>query len=343
MAGENRTTADRLALYRELAEKPYEYGFFQALRRIECANPDKEKIGCSVKPGDDAVRFGQEPSLAFAASTLSSFKISNEGFSPKLSVLFFGLFGPNGPLPLHLTEYVRERIRNHDDESFAGFADVFHHRLLSLFYRAWADAQPTTHLDRLDSDTFSNRIGSLIGIGTAGLKNRDALPDFAKLHHSGRFANQTRNAEGLLALLKSYFHIPARLEQYVGAWLTIPEHDRMRLGEARFSGSLGYTSTLGERVWECQSKFRLTFGPLTLNDFQRMLPGGLSLIRLIAIVRNYVGDEFDWDVHLILNGKEIKPTRLGEFGQLGWTSWMTEKSPNRDFDDVYINPMQEIL
>lgn len=343
MAGENRTTADRLALYKELAKKPYEYGFFQALRRIECANPDKEKIGCSVKPEDDAVRFGQEPSLAFAASTLSSFKLSSEGVPPKLSVLFFGLFGPNGPLPLHLTEYVRERIRNHNDESFSGFADIFHHRLLSLFYRAWADAQPTTNFDRLDSDAFSRRVGSLIGIGTAELRNRDALPDFVKLHHSGRFANQTRNAEGLLAVLKSYFHIPARLEQYVGTWLTIPEPDRMRLGETRYSGSLGYTSTLGERVWECQSKFRLTFGPLTLKDFRRMLPGGSSLIRLIAIVRNYVGDEFDWDVHLILKGEEIKPTRLGEFGQLGWTSWMTETSPNRDFNDLYIKPMQEMI
>lgn len=342
MAGANRTAPDRLALYRALAREPYRYGFFQALRRIECANPDKAKIGCSVKPSDDAIRLGQEPSLAFAPSTLSSFEIS-ANTPPRLSVLFFGLFGPNGPLPLHLTEYARERIRNHEDDSFAAFADIFHHRLLSLFYRAWADAQPATHLDRLDSDRFSHRVGSLIGIGTKQLRNRDDLPDFSKLHYSGRFAGHTRNAEGLIAVLGSYFHIPARLEQYVGTWLMIPEQDRLRLGEAQLSGSLGLSSTLGEKVWECQSKFRLTFGPLTMQEFQRMLPGGASLRRLIAIVRNYVGDEFEWDVHLIVNGKEIEPTRLGEFGQLGWTSWMTEKHPNRDFDDLYINPMREML
>lgn len=343
MAGKDRTATDRLELYSDLAEKPYQYGFFQALRRIECANPDKEKIGRSVKPGDDAIRIGQEPSLAFAPSTLSSFERSNEGSAPRLNVLFFGLFGPNGPLPLHLTEYARERIRNFDDESLSRFADIFHHRLLSLFYRAWADAQPTANLDRPESDAFSNRVGSLLGIGTEDLRNRDAMPDYAKLHHSGRFAGQTRNAEGLLAVLKSYFHIPAQLQQYIGTWLNIPDQDCMRLGESRVSGSLGQTSTLGGKVWECQSKFRLTIGPLNMEDFQRMLPGGTSLIRLIAIVRNYIGDEFDWDVHLILNRENIIPTRLGEFGQLGWTTWMTEGYPNRDFDDLYLNPMQELL
>lgn len=66
---------------------------------------------------------------------------SDEG-PARLEQFFFGLGGPNGPLPLHLTEYMRERQRNHADPTSKRFLDVFHHRLLSLFYRAWAEARP---------------------------------------------------------------------------------------------------------------------------------------------------------------------------------------------------------
>jgi len=343
MAGENRAAADPVALFQALGKEPYKFGFFQALRRIECAHSGKARIGTSLRPTEDPVRFGQEPSLVFAPSTLSSFKTSKGGFPPRLSVLFFGLFGPNGPLPLHLTEYARDRQRNSDDPTFARFADVFHHRMLSLFYRGWADTQPTTGLDRSDDDRFSHFVGSLFGIGVPALRGRDAMPDFAKLHYAGRFSCPTRNAEGLLALLGDYFEMPVRLQQFVGEWLDMPEDSRMRLGESLQTGALGQTTTLGGRVWECQSKFRLTFGPLDMDDYQRMLPGGLSLTTLIAIVRSYVGDEFNWDVNLILKKECIKPAKLGEFGQLGWTTWMSQETPDHDPGHLYLNPMQEVI
>ncbi len=115
MASENRTTASPLILLKRLQRAPYSFGFFEALRQIECAYPEKARIGTSSRPVEDPVRFGQEASMAFAPSTLSSLTLSKKGFPPRLSVLFFGLFGPNGPLPLHLTEYARSRERNEGD------------------------------------------------------------------------------------------------------------------------------------------------------------------------------------------------------------------------------------
>lgn len=343
MAGTDRTAADSVALLHALEEAPYRFGFFQALRRIECAYDDKARIGTSNRPQEDPVRFGQEASMAFAPSTLSKFTPSKGGFPPRLSVLFYGMFGPNGPLPLHLTEYARDRLRNANDPTFVRFADVFHHRMLSFFYRAWADAEPTTSLDRPQDDRFSSQVGALFGIGVPAMRDQDAMPDFAKLYFSGRLSGQTRNAEGLLAILRHYFSMPATLQQFVGEWLSMPAHSCMRLGESMQTCALGQTTTLGARVWECQHKFRLTFGPLSMNEYRRLLPGGSSLTRLIAIVRNYVGDEYNWDVHLILEKQEIKPTVLGEFGQLGWTSWIGDREPEEDPDQLYLNPMQEIV
>ncbi|HHJ17509.1 MAG TPA: type VI secretion system baseplate subunit TssG, partial [Gammaproteobacteria bacterium] len=246
MASENRTAASPLTLLKRLQQAPYKFGFFEALRQIECAYPDKARIGVSSRPAEDPVRFGQEPSMAFAPSTLSSLELSKKGLPPRLSVLFFGLFGPNGPLPLHLTEYARNRLRNEDDATLAHFADIFHHRLLSMFYRVWADAEPTVGLDRPDDDRFSGMVAAQIGIGSPALRNRDAMPDFAKQYFAGRLSAQTKNAEGLLAILDDYFHMPATLDQFVGEWLAMPAHSQMRLGMSRLTGSLGETTTLGE-------------------------------------------------------------------------------------------------
>ena len=343
MASESRSATPALTLLRRLGATPWSFGFFNALRQVECAYPDKARIGLSGRPVDDPLRFGQEPSMAFAPSTLSALTLSDKGFPPRLNVLFFGLFGPNGALPLHLTEYARDRSRNHGDYTLARFADVFHHRMLSLFFRAWADAEPTVGLDRPDNDRFSDLVAPLPGLGLPALRNRDAMPDFAKLHFAGRLSAQTRNAEGLLAILSSYFHVPVSLTQFVGEWLDMPRTLQMRLGQSLATCALGTTSTLGARVWECQHKFRLTFGPLDMEDYRRLLPGGSSLIRLIAIVRNYTCDEYNWDVHLILKREQVKPAVLGQFGQLGWTSWMSEHVPDHDPDELYLDPMQELI
>ena len=154
MAGKKRTTSSAVEMVRALEDEPHRYGFFQALRVLECAHPDRPRVGESTRPTEDAIRLAQEPSLAFAPATLASFQAGQKGFPPRLSVLFFGLFGPNGPLPLHLTEYARDRLRNEHDPTFSRFADIFHHRMLSLFYRAWAVAQPTVNFDRPQSDRF---------------------------------------------------------------------------------------------------------------------------------------------------------------------------------------------
>ncbi|MBC7944050.1 MAG: type VI secretion system baseplate subunit TssG, partial [Burkholderiales bacterium] len=74
-----RSTPDPLNFFRELEQKPYNYDFFQALRRIDCLFPSKPRTGQALKPAEEAVRLGQEPSLAFAPSTLSSFRLPEAG------------------------------------------------------------------------------------------------------------------------------------------------------------------------------------------------------------------------------------------------------------------------
>lgn len=337
MAGSERTQAHAVALFEALRREPYAFHLFQALRRLECLYREHPRLAKATRLADDPIRLAQEPSMAFAPATLAAFDPGSDERPPRLFEYFLGLFGPNGPLPLHLTEYARERSRNHGDRTFAWFADLFHHRMVGLFYRAWADAQPTVSYDRPETDRFNIYVGAQCGLGMPALWQRDEAPDLAKFHYAGRLVAQTRNPEGLAAILGDFFKLPVQVESFIGHWLTLDEASRCRLGETPATGLLGMTAVIGERVWDCQYKFRIVIGPMALADFQRFLPGSVSLRRLVAWVRNYIGDELLWDVNLILKKEEAPPLVLGAGSQLGWTTWLTHQPLARDADDLKLD------
>lgn len=329
---------EAMALYEALQAAPYEFDFFQALRRIDAANPDRPRLGEATRLSDDPVRLGQVPSLTFAPSTLAEFELASEGHPARLSTYFFGLFGPSGALPLHLTEYARERVRNVGDLTLVRFVDLFHHRMLSLYYRAWATARPTVGFDRPSANRFAAYIGSLFGLGMTSLRDRDGMPDLAKLHFAGRFALQTRPAEGLRAIIADYFKLPVEIEQFFPAWVRLPKESLCQLGDSVETGALGSTATIGERFHVYHHKFRIRIGPMSFADFQRLLPDGKSLSRLLPLVRNYIGDELDWDVMLILIREEVPAVKLGETGLLGWTSWLGTRNKESDATDLVLEP-----
>jgi type VI secretion system protein ImpH len=326
MEAQDRIPLDRLSLLRDIAAEPTAYGFYHVVRLLECAYPELPRIGTSRRLREDPVRFGEEASLSFAPGSLAGFGMSSEG-APRLSVYFQGLLGPNGPLPLHLTEFARDRLRNHGDHTFVRFLDTFHHRIFSMFYRAWADAQPTVSLDRPGQDPFGSRLAALAGYGMKTLQGRDSVPEFSKRAHTGLLANTVRSAEGLARIVANFFRVPARVEQWQAHWMKLPPDALTRIGLGQPSAQLGVTAVLGAKVWDCQSRFRIVVGPLTLEQYRRFLPDRESLGRLRDWVRNYVGDELSCELQLLLERAEVPRTTLGKSGQLGWTSWLGSRPP----------------
>lgn len=324
------------AMLARLEAEPWAFHLYTALRALEAAHADRPRFGRSARLRDDPVRFGQEPTLAFAPATIASFR--RAGAQPaRLDQFFLGVFGPNGPLPLHLTEYARERERNFRDGTFRRFADVFHHRMVQMFYRAWADSQPVTHADRPGEDRFQLYVGALEGLGLDALRGRDALPDEARLHWAGLFAMPTRPAEGLERVLSGFFRAPVRIEECTGHWIHLPEKMKSRLGVAECA--LGSTATLGESVWDCAGKFRVVFGPVDYATFERFLPGRASLARLVSIVRTWTSDELWWDVQVILERDHVPGTKLDHRSGLGWNTWLLGGRARRDAHEYVVDPV----
>ncbi len=336
MADTDRQTP--LTVENKLRDNFYAVSFFNALRRIECEHADRPRLGTSQLTSEDPVRLGQEASLAFETSTLASFEPASGSKAPRIFTRFFGLFGPNGPLPLHLTEYARDRIRHQKDPTFARFADIFHHRMLCLFYRAWADAQPTVSYDRPDADRFATYVGSLFGFGMETLHGLDGVADTHKLYFAGLFSAQTRHPDGLGTLLRHYFKIQAEIREFIGEWMSLPNDSLWRLGARGSTGILGDSIILGDRVWSGQYKFRIVIGPLSLENYSAFLPGGDHVNDLVVLVRNYAGDELVWDLSLVLRKQEVPSLCLDGNARLGWTCWLGDRLSNQDADDLTLNP-----
>lgn len=336
MDGSLRHAPDPVGLLDALRADPSSFDWFEALRRVECVYADHPRLGHSVRPADDPVRLGHSPSLAFATRTID--RVETDADRPaRIHSLMLGLWGPNGALPLHLTEYTLERERFARDRTFTAFADVFHHRMLSLFYRAWADAQPTVQMDRPEDDAFGHFLGALVGIDSPSLAGRDALPDHFRRFMAGRIVAQARNAEGLMALLSTFFDVPVHVQQFSVAWLPLPGEGRLRMGVAM--AGLGTTAVLGASVRGAQHRFRIRLGPLSFADYRRFLPGGQALGELRAAVRFYAGDELDCDVQLVLRRDEVPLTHLGRGSRMGLSAWMGRFGGPGDADDLVLQPL----
>jgi type VI secretion system protein ImpH len=331
------------AWLQQIAAAPYRFDFYQTLRHIESAHPHLPRLGEAVRPSDEPIRVAQPADLSFAPASVQGLSFPADG-PPRLSQRIFGLLGPNGPLPLHITEVVRERSQHNADPVLQRFMDTLTHRFALLFYRAWAQAQPALSLDRPGDTAFIRRLGSLAGMGQESLLGRDAIGDKAKLHFTGRLARHVRDADGLLAWCKSEFNAPVRIEEWCGHWMPLARDERTRLRSLSRSGGvadagqcLGRGAVLGATAWEVQHKFRIVIGPLREARYHAFLPGGRDLARLQAIVRQWVGLEFEWDLKLILARPDVPRLQLGRSGELGRSCWLGRYSRASDADDLVIN------
>jgi type VI secretion system protein ImpH len=240
---------------------------------------------------------------------------------------FLGLLGPQGALPLATTEEAQAWLMMRDD-AFARFLDILNHRFLQLFFRAWADARPIVQHDRPDADRFIAYIGSMIGVGSSPYRDLDSVPDAAKLAFAGLMGSQAKSASRLRALISGLFGVKVDVEEFVGSRLTIEKDERSLLGGK--NSALGVDTLVGAAVYSVQDKIQIRIYTASLAEYMRFLPTGDRCELLADAVFFYIGDQLDWEVELALPSRDVEPSRLSRFGQLGWTSWMAPEWTDLD-------------
>ena len=302
-----------------ITTEPWRYDMFATLRRFEALNPDLPRLGDSASRRDEYLDLGQEPYLSFAASNIAKFTPKGPNRKARLLVRFLGMLGPMGPLPLTTTEEAFHWYARRDD-AFCRFLDIFNNRFLQLFYRAFADARPAEQHARARDDRFAVYVGSAMGVGGDIWRDLDSMPDLEKLRFAGLLGARNISASRIEYLISGSFDVRAEVDQFIGMALELGPDEVSRLGEA--GSTLGGGALLGSRVISVDHKFRLRIYADTLEVYERFLPGGIWSRRLLDTLANAVGQEYDWDVELVIDESLVKPAKLGSYGQLGWTGGM---------------------
>jgi type VI secretion system protein ImpH len=318
----------------ELCLEPWNFQFFQAVRLLEKFG-DGKPVGRFENPKDEAVRFSVNPALVFPPSEIHSLKWSESG-QPRLSVNFIGLIGQLGVLPLPYTEWINDRARFSKDHTLREFLDLFHHRVISLFYQAWEKYRFPVAFERDRDDRFTRYLLAFIGMGTEGLRNRLSVPDEAMVFYTALLGLQPRSTTAMRQMLQDYFAVPVEIEQFVGTWRPIPESNQTRTGDDReFSEQLSLGAVAGDEVWDTQSTARVILGPLTFRQYLDFLPIGSAFKPLCELTAFFCRREVDFELQLILRRDETPGVLLDYEGMenepmLGWTTWLKSKPMTRD-------------
>ncbi len=362
-------------MYKTLADhlfaQPYDFDFFQAVRLLEQLHPHLRPVGRGAKSDIEVVRFKTWPSLNFPPSAILDLKlVGDEAKLPQMLVTFMGMFGSSGVLPRHYTEILirlDREVRGPERYAFREWLDLFSHRFISLFFRAWEKYRFPLAYERReyglrDPDSFTRGLQGLVGMATAGMRGRlrialresdEGLPretvlgqidDLSVLWFSGFFAHRPRNALSLETMLAAFVRLPVKVCQFQGQWLRLDPDNQSVMGPLNGNNCLGRNVIVGDRIWDVQSKIRIQLGPMTYEQFLEFLPDPVprperkALFLLAQFVRLYVGPELDVEFQLVLKAEEVPSCKvgpgLGLGSRLGWNTWSRRRPMPKDAADA---------
>jgi type VI secretion system protein ImpH len=312
------------SLEKRLFEEFYRFSFYRAVRHIERLGHGKKMLGATLDPKKEPVRFCVKPGLAFPPSDISKLD-KPEGSEPaRMEVRFIGLIGPSGVLPYWFNDLALARLQA-KDHTLVDFLDIFHHRLITLFYLAWKRYDfPVNYLPGAN-DSLSHYLLCLVGLGTPGLRGKIGLPEESLLYLSGLLARHVPTAAAVEAAVRYMAGGKAEVHQFIERMIPLEPEDCTQIGLA--NALLGESTICCKFAWECGSKFRIHLGPFTYKHFTRFLPNGDLLKPIFALVRYLVGVEYEFEIRIFLNAAEVPGYMLGGVAgsaspRLGWSTWV---------------------
>jgi type VI secretion system protein ImpH len=344
------------ALKNTFEKEPYLFEFVQLTRLFYLYQDGNgalhnQLVGYENSPSEEIVRFKSTTSMRHRSSDITKIESLDDGrFCVMVS--FLGLIGAAGVLPHHYSQMVINREKA-NDHAMRDFFDLFHHRIISNFFRASVKYRlPFQHelysrfkLNRhgsgatkaIEKDAVTRCISCTVGLGETPIQNRLAIDDRNLLFYAGNYSHSRPTMTGLTRMLTEFTGMNVKLLQFQFEWLYLDPTDQTDLSNPR--KRLGYNVVIGSRVGSIQNRFRIRLGPLHWRQFLELLPNRRRLKEIAAFARAYVGIALDFDFQLVLLGSEVPCMQLGseESGLLGWNTWITASKLDGEIEDAIID------
>ncbi|MDR0218896.1 MAG: type VI secretion system baseplate subunit TssG [Enterobacteriaceae bacterium] len=337
MAGTDRSTLVDVTLARKSAT-PLEvdiarYNFYQLVELINKLAVAWEKTGETDWPDREAIRFKSSASLAFPTRDVISLTQNAQGRF-EMEVSFLGLHGSQSPMPgYYLDSLAWEDAQG--ENRLTDFLNLFNHRLITLLHRVWRKYRYYICFENGGSDSFSQRMFSLVGLGSDVNRRLLNINHSKMLAYAGLLASPGRSPEVICSLVSHCFDLhDVTLHGWQFRKVTIPDDQQNRLGRQNKGlrvgdkelSVLGMNFVIGTWIGDYSGKFLLSINNLTRDRFLSFLPDGKNYLPLVMFISFIMRSQFAWELRLGLAENQAGGMVLGtkQNNHLGWTSFLGE-------------------
>ncbi|WP_336803348.1 type VI secretion system baseplate subunit TssG [Erwinia aphidicola] len=283
--------------------------FYRFCQLLEKQHPDRPPLGSTACPQDDAVRFSPWPGMGFPASELKSVEYSeDDAAAPKVRTTFMGVYGIDSPLPTTYLDDISQRREGH--EALQDFLDIFSHRILTQFYRIWRKYSYPATFERGGTDTISQSLLGLVGLGIPGTASHIATPVSRFLALLGVLRQPAKTQEGVQALVQL---LAPETQARVSPYCLRPIEISQPLG---FYGEQDFlldgNAPLGDEVMDTSSQLLIELFTDSESEAQGWKPDGQLYQDFLVMLRVYLGWRFKAKIRLTVSTALLPVMPLGE-------------------------------
>ena len=287
--------------------------FFRFCELTELAAPGRPPIGSTDSPASEPVRFRSRARVGFPNREIDAveYDLDNPAMPPAVRTTFLGLYGVDARMPSY---FVDEIAQNREGaESMSAFLDLFHHRVVTQYYRVWRKYRYPAGFRSGGTDDISGYLLSFAGLGIGSPETGEAVGTRKLLSMLGLAGQKTRTAEGLAGVLQHA--VPdARIsvEEFNPVWIGVENYEPAALGE---------NCLLGRGFYDRSNSVCVVITPQTRESVLGLMPGRTGHREVMALLRFYLG--YEAQAHLEMHVRpELMPKQVLNSDQvsLGYTT-----------------------
>jgi type VI secretion system protein ImpH len=322
--------------------------FIRFCELLELAAPDAPPLGTTDSPAADPIRFRSRAQLGFPGREIDAVRYDSDNLAARPSVVttFLGLYGVDARMPAY---FVDEVAQNRDGaERLSAFLDLFHHRVITQYYRVARKYRYPVGFRRDGTDPVSRYLLSFAGfgfststrIGTSASgppaaaeqqESSSARRQFSEVADKRRLLSmlglamqKTRTAEGLAGVLRHAVpDATIAVEEFHPVWREVDAVEPAALGEQ---------CLLGRGFYDRANTVRVVITPASREMVLALVPGQPAHREVMALLRFYLGYESEADLEMHVRPDLMpKPMLEPRQANLGFTAQL--EAPARSAAD----------
>lgn len=318
-------------LWPELLASAPDMHFFRFCELLERSAPDRPLLGTTDSPEGEPIRFRSKFRLGFPGREIDAVEHDEDdpALPPTVRTTFLGLYGVDARMPSY---FIDEISQHHEGaEPLAAFLDLFHHRIVTQYYRVWRKYRYPVGFERDGNDPISTYLLSLAGLGLGAPEIGRTVGPRKLLSMLGLVNQKTRTAEGLAGVLQHAVPDAAiTVEEFHPVWVAIDDTEPMPLGEH---------CVLGGGFFDRGNCVHVVIAPTSAASVRSLMPGHTMHEDVMHLLRFYLGYEAQAVVDMQVD-PALMPAPVLDVTQtsLGYTSLLPpDDGPDNTSSPIHVH------